>query len=236
MTCFKLPVPPQPAIVTFKDTKRQGNAPDEATRKLSHFLDLALNHTARGEAAVENFTAKLPEKLEYASVGRLLFFRRSIPFYISGVDRSHGILLLVLHQMHSTEDTESQIIAAAIAAYVANNKLLRKGTLHTPSRPFQFPRHRYSQHQLYILQNHRHSRTEHRRTARNLSCDSNRGFQYLPLLPRCHMPGMYPLENRVELLACLEASKQIKVACRAFRYSLELPYPRFFTSEAKVHA
>ena len=85
MTYLKLPVPSQPAIVTFKDTKRQTNAPDEATRKLSHFLDLALNHTARHKAAVENFTAKLLEKLEHDSVGRLLFFRRSIPFYISGV-------------------------------------------------------------------------------------------------------------------------------------------------------
>ena len=113
--------------------------------------------------------------------------------------------------MHSTEDTESQIIAAAIAAYVANNKLLRRGTLHTPSRPlpaisfpaisivntsFTFYRITFTAELSTVAQQRTYPATQ------------TEVFKYLPLLPRCHMPGMYPLENRVELLAYLEASKQ----------------------------
>jgi hypothetical protein len=84
-----LHAPSQPTVVAFMITKYRENAPDEATRKLLHFLDLALSPRAGDEAVVENFVAKLLEKLEYDSVGRIIFFRRSIPLYICGVNFGH---------------------------------------------------------------------------------------------------------------------------------------------------
>ena len=126
-------------FVTFM-AKRQADVSDEATRKLLHFLDLALN-----------------------------------PMY-----------------------TESQIIAAAIATYVANNKL-RRGTLYTrrPLPAINFP--------ATTIVNNSFTFYKFTVTAELSTAVQQGTFKYVPHLPRRHMPGMYPLENKVEFLACFEA-------------------------------
>lgn len=209
-----LPLPSQPTVVAFMTTKNRWNAPDEATRKLLHFLDLALNPRAGDEEAVENFVAKLLEKLEYDSVGRIIFFRRSIPLYICGVNsvvhldicllNDDEILLLVLHRKQVLDDTEPQIIAAAIAAYAMNNKFRRGAPLPAITFPaitlavtdFTFYKITVTAELSTAVQQGVYPATQ------------TQVLKYIPLLPKPFISGMYPLENRVELLSCLEAFKQ----------------------------
>jgi len=210
-----LPVPSQPTVVTFMTTKYRESVPDEATRKLLHFLDLALNPRAGDEAAVENFVAKLLEKLEYDSVSRIIFFRRSIPLYICGVNsvthpdlcllNDDEILLLVLHRKQGLDDTEPQIIAAAIAAYAMNNKL-RRGSPPLPAITFPAITLAVTDFTFYKI-----TVTAELSTAVQQGvypATQTQVLKYIPLLPKPFMSGMYPLENRVELLSCLEAFKR----------------------------
>ncbi|EDR10538.1 uncharacterized protein LACBIDRAFT_325234 [Laccaria bicolor S238N-H82] len=105
-----LPAPSNPTLVAFMTTQLRRDARDEATRKLLHFLDLEVNAEPGYEAASQNLVARLLETLGYDSVGRIIFFRRTIPLLICGVDsvaepdfcllKGDAILLMVQRSGH----------------------------------------------------------------------------------------------------------------------------------------
>lgn len=130
-----LPVPTEPSLAGFMATEDRANAPDNETRKLLHYLDLALDPKVGQEAAVENFAAKLMEKLRYDDGSRIIFIGRASPLLICGLTTvaqtdicvmdDDEILLLVQEdkRLSSLKDPEPQVIAEAIAAYAMNNKV-----------------------------------------------------------------------------------------------------------------
>jgi hypothetical protein len=111
------------------------HAADRETRKLLHYLDLALDPQVGQEAAVDNFAAKLLEKLGYDDDDRIIFIHRALPFLICGVPsfaqtnvcvmNDNEVLLLVQgdKRLLSLKDPEPQVVAEAIAAYALNNKV-----------------------------------------------------------------------------------------------------------------
>lgn len=125
-------------------TQLRRDARDEATRKLLHFLDLEVNAEAGYEAASQNLAlARLLETLGCDSVGRIIFFRRTIPLLICGVDSvaepdfcllKGDAILLMVQRRSSLNDPEPFIIAAAIAAYNAITSPLSPLSLFPPSR------------------------------------------------------------------------------------------------------
>lgn len=215
-----LPAPARPSLVGFLTTEDRQNAPDNETRKLLHYLDLALDPKVGHESAVDNFAAKLLEKLEYDDGERIIFVRRALPFLICGVTSmaqtdicvmdDNEILLLVQEdkRLTSLKDPEAQVIAEAIAAFAVNNKVrvtsLNLAPLAVATIPAItmvgtnpiFYKITVTAELSKAVQQGRYPETE------------TRVLRYIPGLPRRQSLGMRPLENRVEILSCLEAFKQ----------------------------
>lgn len=130
-----LPAPARPALVGFMTTEDRQHAADSETRKLLHYFDLALDPKVGQEAAIDNFAAKLLEKLGYDDADRIIFIRRALPLVICGVSSlaqtnicvmdDDEILLLLQedNRLLSLKDPEPQVIAEAIAAFAVNNKV-----------------------------------------------------------------------------------------------------------------
>ncbi|KAF8240065.1 hypothetical protein L208DRAFT_1352965 [Tricholoma matsutake] len=215
-----LPAPASPSLAGFMTIEDREHAMDRETRKLLHYLDLALDPKVGQEAAVDNFAAKLLEKLGYDDGDRIIFIRRALPFLICGVSSfaqtdvcvmdDNEVLLLVQEdkRLLSLKDPEPQVVAEAIAAYALNNKV-RVTSLNLPSLPAItlpaitmigtnpiFYKITVTAELSSAVQQGTYPTTE------------TRVFRYIPVLPRRHSLGMRPLENRVEILACLEAFKR----------------------------
>ena len=75
-----LPVPAQPTIIGFMAAEDRADAQEDDTKKLLFYLYLVLNPKAGQEAAVDNFMAKLLEKLGYDAGNRIIFIQRAFPF------------------------------------------------------------------------------------------------------------------------------------------------------------
>lgn len=215
-----LPAPASPSLAGFMTIEDREHATDRETRKLLHYLDLALDPKVGQEAAVDNFAAKLLEKLGYDDDDRIIFIRRALPFLICGVSSfaqtdvcvmdDNEVLLLVQEdkRLLSLKDPEPQVVAEAIAAYALNNKV-RVTSLNLPPLPTVtlpaitmvgtnpiFYKITVTAELSTAVQQGTYPPTE------------TRVFRYIPVLPRRHSLGMRPLENRVEILACLEAFKR----------------------------
>ena len=214
-----LPAPARPSLVGFQTTEDRQHAADDETRKLLHYLDLALDPKVGLEAAVVNLAAKLLDKLGYDYGGRIIFFRRALPFLICGVtslaqtdicvmDDNEILLLVQDKDLTSMKDPEPQVIAGAIATFALNNKV-RVTSLNLPplavatipaitmvgTNPILYKITVTAQLSTAVQQG-TYPETE------------TRVLRHIPSLPRlCHM-GMRPLENRVEILSCLEAFKR----------------------------
>ena len=215
-----LPAPARPSLVGFMTTEDRQLAVDSETRKMLHYLDLALDPKAGQEAAVFNFTSKLLEKLGYDDGDRIIFVRHALPLVICGVSSSaqtdicvmddNEILLLVQEdkRLLSLKDPEPQVIAEAIAAFAVNNKVQVESQHLLPLATATFPAiimvGTYPIFYKIIV-------TAELSTAvlqGMYPANETRVFKYNPVLPRRQSLGMRPLENRVEILACLEAFKQ----------------------------
>ena len=79
---YALPAVSNTALVAFMTAQLRRDAPDEAKRKLFHFLDLEVNVKTGYEAASQNLVARLLETLGNDSVGRIIFLRRTIRLLI----------------------------------------------------------------------------------------------------------------------------------------------------------
>ena len=215
-----LPAPASPSLAGFMTTEDREQATDRETRKLLHYLDLALDPKMGQEAAVDNFAAKLLEKLGYDDGDRIIFIRRALPLLICGVPSlaqtdicvmdDHEVLLLVQEdkRVFSLKDPEPQVVAEAIAAYTLNNNV-RVTSLNLPplasttipaitmvgTNPI-FYKITVTAELSTSVQQGTYPATE------------TRVLRYIPVLPRRYSLGMRPLENRVEILACLEAFKR----------------------------
>jgi hypothetical protein len=224
-----LPVPVIPSLSGFMTSEDREHAVDGETRKFLHHLDLALNQREGYQAAIINFAVNILKKLGYDSDDRrddggdrIIFFDSELPLDICGVsceafigasvmgDDNEVLLLLDSDSEENItlDDTEPQLVAQAIAAYAANNKvrtaslnlppladatlpaILMKGTVPVL---YKIP----VTAELYAaVQQGTYPALE------------TRVLRYVPVLPSPYEPGMGPLENRVESLACLEAFKR----------------------------
>jgi hypothetical protein len=215
-----LPAPARPSLVGFMTTEDRQHAADNETRKLLHYLDLALDPKVGQEAAVDNFAARLLEKLGYDDGDRIIFIRRALPLVICGVSSlaqtdicvmdDNEVLLLVQEdkRLLSVKDPEPQVIAEAIAAYAVNNKV-RVGSLNlAPLTAVTLPAiTMIGTNPIF----YKITVTAELSTAvqqGTYPVTETRVLRYIPVLPRRQSLGMRPLENRVEILACLEAFKQ----------------------------
>lgn len=66
------------------EVEDRGDAQDSVTKKLLHYLDLALDPKVGQESAVDNFASKLLENLGYDDEDRIIFIRHALPFVICG--------------------------------------------------------------------------------------------------------------------------------------------------------
>ena len=214
-----LPAPVIPSLAGFMRAEDRDHAVDGETRKLLYYLDQVLDPQIFQEAAVENFAAKLLEKLGYDEGERIIFIRRDLPVIIGGVryiaqanvcvmDKDGQVLLILQGtSLPNLKDPEPLIVAKAIAAYQSNNEV-RVTSLNLPPLPtITFPAismigTKFTFYKITVTdgQNFQVQRGEPAGTSYVL--------RYIPVLPRRYTLGMRPLENRAEILACLVAFKQ----------------------------
>ena len=211
--------PTNPPIVGFMEVENRGGAEDPETRKLLHYLDLALDPKVGQESAVGNFASKLLEKLGYDAEDRIIFMRHALPFEICGTTSltqtdvcimdDNEILCLVHEDKRATniKDPEPQVIAEAIATFALNNKTRDKYNLQPRNRAFipaitmtgTYPTFYKIPVTTQLSQ----------ATQRGIYCQpETRVLRFSPVLPTRTSLGMRFLDNRGEIVACLEAFKQ----------------------------
>ena len=219
-----LPTPTRPSLVGFMTTTDRQHATDSKTRKLLHFLDLALDPRGGQEAAVDNFVAKLLEMLGYDGGDEgngIIFARHVFPLVICGisysvqtsicvVDDDDKILLLVHvdERLSNLKDPEPQVIAEAIAAFAANNKVRVTSLGLAPLTSTMFPAITMIGtnpifYKIFVTAQ-LSTAVQHGTYPEN----ETKVYRYIPVLPKRQSLGMRPLENRVEILTCLEAFKK----------------------------
>lgn len=110
------------------------DAADKRTKRLLHYLDLAMNPKVGLETAVNNFAAELLRSIDHDDENRIAFIHHAIPFLICGqnlvaqtdlcIMDDNQILLLLQEdkRLTSMNDPEPQVIAKAIAAFALNNR------------------------------------------------------------------------------------------------------------------
>ena len=202
-------------------TADQKHATGSKTKKLLHFLNLALDLRGGQEAAVDNFVAKLLEMLGYGRDDGIIFARHVFPLVICGesslaqtsicvMDDNDEILLLVHvdKRLSNLKDTKPQVIAEVIAAFAANNKVQVTSLGLAPLTSAIFPAitmigTNLIFYKIFIMAQ-LSTAIQHRMYPENETQVS----RYIPVLPKHQSLGMCPLENRVEILTCLEALKQ----------------------------
>ncbi|KAI0291681.1 hypothetical protein BC826DRAFT_469341 [Russula brevipes] len=216
----KLPAPTNPSIAEFMKVNDQRDAEDEGARKLLHYLDYILNPKVGEGAVVCDFASKLLEKLGYGDGDRpgTIFMRHSFPFMICGttllaqpdiciMDDNEIFLLVQDDKCGFSKDPEPQVIAEAIAAFVLNNKTREKRNLQPHNRAVipaitltgtcpTFYKIPVTTQLSQAVQQGTYPPTE------------TRILRFLPALPRPISLGIWPLDNRGEILACLEAFRQ----------------------------
>jgi len=122
----------------------------------------------------------------------------------------NNILLLVQgdQSLLSFKDPEPQVVATAIAAYAMNNKVRQDSLNLPPLTSITFPAITMVGTNLNFYKI---------KVTAELSAAVQQGtypaaktevLKYIPVLPRRRSLGMRPLENRVELMMCLERFKQ----------------------------
>ncbi|KAG1865286.1 hypothetical protein F4604DRAFT_996879 [Suillus subluteus] len=207
-----------PSLNGFMSTWLRQNAADDETAKLLQYLELAENAGGH-ETAIYNFVAKLLEKLEYDRDNSIIFFHRDLPFDIgrstslaqAGVcvmDR-YGMMILLVHA-DRLKDPEPQVIAEAIAAYEANNTIPRTCLRRHQNRLSAITFPAIAMHGTYpIFYKITVTDQLYDAVSRGLyPLTETRVLRYVPDLPLPHNKGMHFLQNRIEILACLEAFKQ----------------------------
>ncbi|KAH9953131.1 hypothetical protein BC827DRAFT_173940 [Russula dissimulans] len=215
----ELPPPRNPSLAGFMEVEDRDGTQDSVTKKLLHYLDLALDPKVGQGSAVCNFASKLLEKLGYDDEDRIIFIRHALPFVICGttslaqtdvcVMDDKEILLLVQEDQraYSIKDPEPQVVAEAIATFVLNNKTRQKYN--------QQPRNRaiipaITMTRTYPIFYKIPVTTQLSQAVQQGSFPptETRILRYYPVLPRRISLGMRPLDNRSEILACLEAFKR----------------------------
>lgn len=195
------------------NTEDRWQALDGDTRKLLHYLDLALGSIEAGqEAAFINFVAKLLEMLYYnAGYNKIVYMCHALPSVICGVSSlvqtdvyvmDNKILFVQISL--DLKDPGPQAIGEAIAAYAMKNKI-QVSSLHLPPlQDITFPTiaTALSSTKLPLPQIWAMLFSKER------IFKPKQPFFGMFLLPKCHGLGMRSLENRVEILMCLEAFKQ----------------------------
>ena len=214
-----LPAPVIPSLAGFMTTEDREHAVDRETRKLLHYLDLVLDPQISQEAVVENFALKLLEKLGYDDDDRIIFIRHELPIVISGVhsttqadvcvmdDDNQVLLILQDKLLPGLKDPEPQVIAKAIAAYEANNRVRVTSLNLSPLSTIIFPV--ISMIGVNIIF-YKITVTTQLSICVQIGAQApmeTQVLRYIPVLPKRHGLGMRPLENRVEILSCLEAFK-----------------------------
>ncbi|KAG1780198.1 hypothetical protein EV702DRAFT_1081437 [Suillus placidus] len=207
--------PDHPSLDGFMSTWLRQNAADNETAKLLHYLEL-VDESGGHEAAIDNFLAKLLEKLEYDDDNRIIFVSHDFPFDICGETSSAEINICIVGENQHTimlvldkklKDPEPQVIAAAIAAYANDNEI--RTMRHRPRLPtITFPA--ITMHGTYPI--------FYKITVTAQLCDAvafgtyppttTHALRYIPDLPLPYNEGMHLLQNRIEILTCLEAFKQ----------------------------
>ena len=215
-----LPTPVTPSLVGFMTIQDRVQAVDGETRKLLHYLNLVLDPQVGQEAVVDNFAAKLLEKLGYDDGDRIIFTRRALPIVVSGVlyttlanvcvmDANNQILLILQSELvPSLKDPEPQIVAKAIAAFEANNKVRATSLNLPPLDAITFPAISMIGTTLIFYRITISAYLSSSVPLGEMPQVETDLLRYIPELPRHHDPGMRLLENRVEILTCLEAFKQ----------------------------
>lgn len=129
-----LPLPTHPTLVDYMNNERSQDASGHA-KKLLHYLDiLVVNRLLGGKTANANFMAKLLETLGYDDHRRIIFICHPLPLTICGASLSsemdisiikdNEVLMLVCSEDKRWRyDAEAAVIAGAIAAFTANNKV-----------------------------------------------------------------------------------------------------------------
>jgi hypothetical protein len=216
----ELPAPNNPSLAGFLTVEDRSDAQDIGTRKLLHYLDLALDPKVGQESARDNFSAKLLEKLGYDDGDRIIFPRHSLPFVICGItsqaqtdlcvmdDREILLLLQEDKRASSLKDPEPQVIAEAIAAFAVNNKT-RQTSLNLPIlNEITFPAITMTGTSPIFYKITITATLSAAVQQGTYPPMETRVLRYVPVLPRRYSLGMRPLANRVEILSCLEAFKQ----------------------------
>ena len=215
---------PQPAVADEVLTRL--NADDmtnDSNYKFVRYMDLAMDPVPAEESAVDDFAVCLLTLLGYVPRSRMTRTRADIPLTICG-EQCHAktdvcvvdgddILLLVQEDKRHKErkDPEPQLIAAAIAAFQANNtrytRVLGQGAIDAKVMPgitlvgssptfYKTPVTKELAQAVALGQ---------------FPATPTVVYAHLPAVPRpaCRLSeGMKPLDNRKHILACYEAFRQ----------------------------
>lgn len=221
-TFFGTPNLPQPTIhPAFLKATDPDDAPDDEVYALLRTMDLA--SVISGHSAVKDFAVLLLRALGYTPRGRVLMTRKDIPLVICGeimdaqvdvcVMDEYEIFLLVQEDFCLTLlDPEAQLIAKTIVAFAANN-LTRQKTLGLPpldSKVIPGITMRGTNPIFYKI-----------KVTNALVASVKHGtypqeaitvHAHKPKIPRPNrrwIEGMQPLDNRLAILSCYEAFKQL---------------------------
>ena len=197
---------------------------DKKTRQLLHYLDLAMDPKIGQEAAATNFAVELLKSLDYDDENRIVFIRRTIPFFNYGtntaaqpdvciMDDENQILLLLqedngLTNVMNMKDPEPQVIAGAIAAFALNNQK-RERDLHLPiCDSIMIPCLTMVDSSPIFYKVTITAALSKAVQTGTFPAFETRVDRYIPTLPCKRSDGMRPLPNRLEILRCLEAFKK----------------------------
>ena len=217
------PAEPSESLADFMAAETREDAVDKKTSRLLHYLDQAMDSKSGQEATSANFAAELLKTLDYDDENRLVFIRRTIPFFNHGInsvaqpdvcimddDGQIQLLLQVDTSLTNMKDPEPQVIAGAIAAFALNNRK-RERELHLPlcdsitipcltmagTSPIFYKVTVTAALSKAIQVGSYYAYT-----------NPTRVFRYIPTLPCKNGEGMRSLPNRLEILRCLEAFKK----------------------------
>lgn len=216
------PAEPSESLAGFMAAETREDAADKKTSQLLHYLDQAMDPKSGQEASSANFAAELLKALDYDDENRLVFIRRTIPFFNHGMNSvaqpdvcivDDGQIQLLLQEdtsLMNMKDPEPQVIVGAIAAFALNNR--------TRERELNLPL--YNSMTIPCLTMAGTSPIFYKVTvtaalSKAIQDGSHYGysnptrvFRYIPTLPCKNGKGMRSLPNRLEILRCLEAFKK----------------------------
>ncbi|KAG0705464.1 hypothetical protein DFH29DRAFT_906593 [Suillus ampliporus] len=213
-----LPPPDHPKLlVDFMNTQDRRQVAGD-TKKLVHYLDIALYPCFGHDAAVVNLMAKLLETLGYDDDHRIIFIHHSLPFSICGASSlaeidiyvladSNEVLMLVRddQRLLKVTDPEPEVIAGAIAAYAANNKA-REAINIPPLNTITLPAITMMGTSPIFYKIPVTAELSEAVSRGMYPTTETRVLRYFPQ-PPIHAMGMSFPEDRAEILACLHAFK-----------------------------